>query len=83
MSSMNVMINKLMKALECEKGIVYCLDRVQYYSNEHKKRFTKYVLHRKYVNENGDMIKENHQFNKPLDLVLFLSEQLGIGGVKT
>lgn len=71
MSSMNIMINRLLRALEFN-GIIYCLDKKQYYSETLNKRCTKYILHRK----NEDEIKENHQFNKQLDVVLFLVEQL-------
>ena len=78
MSSMNVLINKLLRALEYN-GIMYYLDKKQYYSEALNKRCTKYVLHRKYEDEDGKIIKENYQFNKQLDVVLFLSNKLGIG----
>lgn len=81
MSSMNTLMNKLLKALEYEHGIIYCLDKRQFYSELYEKRFTKYRLHRTFEDEEGNQIKENHEFNKQLDVVLFLVEQLR--GVKT
>lgn len=83
MSSMKIMINKLLKALECN-GIIYCLDKKQYYSDKLERKCTKYILHRKYEDEDGKKIRENYEFNKQLDVVLFLSDKLNIlGGVKT
>lgn len=82
MSSMNTLINKLLKALEYEQGIIYCLDRKQYYSETLKRKCTKYILHRTYENKDGDKIKENHQFNKQLDLLLFLVDRVKKGGVE-
>lgn len=83
MSSMNVMITKLLKALE-QNGIIYCLDKRQYYSEQFKKRCTKYKLHRTYEDEDGEKIRENYEFSKQLDVVFFLSDQLNLlGGVKT
>ena len=79
MSSMNSKINKLLKALE-QNGIIYCLDKRQYYSEEFKKKLTRYTLHRTYEAK-GETIKENHQFSKQLDVILFLVDKLG--GVNT
>ena len=71
MSSMNSIIQKLLKALEHKKGIIYCIDRKQYYSDALNKRCTKYIVH---TNDKSDL---KHYFNKQLDVILFLSEQLG------
>lgn len=76
MSSMNMTVNKLMMALEREKGIIYCLNKTQNYSNNHNCRFTRYTLHRDYIDENGDKQSEKHYFKKLLDVVLFLYERL-------
>lgn len=71
-------INILLKALEINKGIIYCLDKRQYYSELLSKRCTKYILHRQLniVDENGKLIKENHEFYRQIDVVLFLVDQL-------
>lgn len=71
MSSMNSIVNKLLKALEYKKGIIYCLDKKQYYSSDFKRRCTKYILH----TTERDSIK--HYFNKLTEVILFLAEQLG------
>lgn len=71
MSSMNSIINKLLKALEYKKGIIYCIDRKQYYSSNLKRRCTKYIVH---TNEQ-DQVK--HYFNKQIEVILFLVKQLG------
>lgn len=76
MPSLNVMANKLLKALEHKKGIVYCLNKTQNYSKEYKRRFTRYTLHRSYIDEDGESHRENHYFNKMLDVVLFLADKL-------
>ena len=76
MSSMNATVNKLLQALEYKKGIVYCLNRTQNYSTEHKCRFTRYTLHRDYIDADGEKQRENHYFKKLLDVVLFLADKL-------
>ncbi len=77
-NKLNKKINILLKALEINKGIIYCLDKRQYYSELLSKRCTKYILHRQLniVDENGKLIKENHEFYRQIDVVLFLVEQL-------
>ena len=71
-------INLLIKALEINKNIIYCLDRKQYYSSILDKRCTKYILHRdlEELDERGKRKKEKQEFNRQLDLLLFLVSQL-------
>lgn len=77
-NNLNKKINILLKALEINKNIIYCLDKKQYYSKILCKKCTKYILHRELneLDEKGKPMIEKHEFNRQLDLLLFLVSQL-------
>lgn len=74
-NNLNALINKLQKALKA-KGKVYCINRSQFYSDKHDCICTKYTVFTTYVDHDGERQKDNHYFDKALDVVQFLADLL-------
>lgn len=72
---MNKKIDKLLKALK-QKGVIYCIDRHQFYSKKNKRVCTKITLHREYDEDIPDEEKEIKQyFWSNVELIKYLAER--------
>lgn len=68
-------INKLLRALE-QKGVIYCVDRRQFYSKNNNRRCTKITVHRSYTDDTPKDEREiNQYFWSDVEVVQFLANR--------